>query len=65
MSDWRGWARWRVGRRVGRTIYAMHGERPHDADELIGVLDTPELARAAVRAHNAELDTDPGPRGQR
>lgn len=44
---------WRVGRSVGRTIYAMAGEQGSDADPLIGVMDTPELAAEAVRAHNA------------
>lgn len=33
---------WRVGRKVGRTIYR--------GDTLIGVMDTPELAREAVEA---------------
>lgn len=35
---------WRVGRKVGRTIY--------DGDTLIGVMDTPELAEKVVRAVN-------------
>lgn len=43
---------WRVGRKVGRTIYAQIGSEPHEDDVLIGVMDTPELARAAVEAHN-------------
>jgi hypothetical protein len=38
--------RWRVGRKVGRTIYGP-------TDELIGVMDTPALARAVVEAVNA------------
>lgn len=46
---------WRTGRRVGRTIYAQAGEHPSDDDLLIGTLDTPELAEAAVRAHNGEV----------
>lgn len=32
---------WRVGKRVGRTIYDAH-------DQLIGVMDTPELAIIVV-----------------
>jgi hypothetical protein len=40
---------WRVGRRVGRTIYAVTGTGD---DVLIGVMDTRELAAAAVAAHN-------------
>jgi hypothetical protein len=43
---------WRRGRKVGRTIYARLGDEPSDADVLIGMLDTPELAREAVDAHN-------------
>lgn len=62
---------WRVGHKVGRTIYACTYE-PGDLlggrqsnltiasedDPLIGVMDTPELARAAVDAHNAALRAD-------
>jgi hypothetical protein len=44
--------RWRVGQKVGRTIYAQPGEESSEWDELIGIMDTPELARAAVEAHN-------------
>lgn len=47
-------ARWRVGRKVGRTIYAMVSDDPSDNDVLIGVMDTPELAREAVHAHNRD-----------
>ncbi len=43
---------WRVGRKVGRTIYRMLGEKPSDNDVLIGVMDTPELAQLAVAAYN-------------
>lgn len=43
---------WRVGRKVGRTIYAQHGPEPSDDDRLIGMLDTPELAAEAVHCHN-------------
>ena len=44
---------WRVGRKVGRTIYRQEGVRPTDRDPLIGVMDTPELAEQAVEAVNA------------
>jgi hypothetical protein len=43
---------WRVGRKVGRTIYRQTGSEPSDDDELIGVMDTPELAELAVAAVN-------------
>jgi hypothetical protein len=48
-------AMWRTGRSVGRTIYAMLGLIPDDSDELIGVMDTPALAREAVECHNRRL----------
>lgn len=47
--------RWRVGRRVGRTLYAQISPSPDDADILIGVLDTTELAKEAAAAHNTML----------
>jgi len=43
---------WRVGRKVGRTIYAQIGEKPSDEDPLIGVFDTRVLAKQAVQSHN-------------
>lgn len=52
---------WRVGKRIGRTIYAvieddeMH-PLPDDAHPLVGVMDTAELAAEAVRAHNTDID---------
>jgi hypothetical protein len=57
--------RWRTGRKVGRTIYAQLGAEPSDEDPLIGVMDTPQLASAAVAEHNAarkvRLATGPPP----
>jgi hypothetical protein len=50
--------RWRVGRSIGRTIYAITGPLEGDADHPIGMLDTRELAAEAVRAHNASIDSD-------
>lgn len=44
---------YRVGRKVGRTIYRVVGREPSDADELIGMLDTRELAAFAVGRMNA------------
>jgi hypothetical protein len=49
------WMTWRVGRKVGRTIYAQLGDLPSDDDQLIGTMDTEMLAEEAVRAHNASL----------
>lgn len=55
---------WRTGRKVGRTIYAQMGPEPSDDDPLIGVMDTPDLARLVVRAVNATLsDLAPGDEG--
>lgn len=48
--------RWRTGRKVYRTIYAMQGHEPSDYDILIGLMDTASLAAEAVRAHNRLLD---------
>lgn len=44
---------WRVGRKVGRTIYQQVGSEPSDDDVLIGRMDTPEQAAEAVHARNA------------
>lgn len=45
---------WRVGRSVGRTVYRMVGNDASKSDQLIGVMDTPELARRVVDAVNAK-----------
>jgi hypothetical protein len=46
---------WRIGRHVGRTVYAQAGPEASDEDSLIGVLDTPEIAAEACKAHNYAL----------
>lgn len=49
---------WRVGTQVLRTIYANNPALPHPDGKggvLIGVMDTPELAREVVEAHNERL----------
>jgi hypothetical protein len=46
---------WRVGRKVGRTIYAMVSGEASDEDELIGVMDSRAVAESAVAAHNDTL----------
>lgn len=48
-------APWRVGRKVGRTIYAQLGPEPADGDPLIGVMDSRRLAAAAVQGHNETI----------
>jgi len=57
--------RWRVGRKVGRTIYAQLADAPGDHDPLIGLMDTKALAQAAVRAHNDRLMPKRSWRGRR
>jgi hypothetical protein len=54
---------WRVGRKVGRTIYRQIAVEPSDNDELIGVMDTPELAALVVAAVNnrEEAHAEQGP----
>ena len=39
---------WRVGRKVGRTIYRQLGDEPSDDDPLIGVMDTAEDAAQVI-----------------
>lgn len=41
---------WRVGRKVGRTIYLTPADDPDGDGTLIGVMDTRELARMAAAA---------------
>lgn len=45
----------RTGRKVGRTLYLQSGPEPSDEDDLVGMLDTPELAALAADAINAVL----------
>jgi hypothetical protein len=47
--------KWRVGRKVGRTVYAQIGRSPNNSDPLIGVFDSAELAEEAVKAHNNNI----------
>jgi phosphopantetheinyl transferase len=42
----------RTGRKVGRTIYIQIGGEPSDDDQLVGVMDTPELAAGVTTAFN-------------
>jgi hypothetical protein len=55
---------WRVGRKTGRTIFAQLGPGPGDADWLIGIMDSQDLAAAAVAEHNKALleNTSPLPK---
>lgn len=44
--------RFRVGRKVGRTIYRQFGAEASDSDLLVGLMDTAALARLVVEALN-------------
>jgi hypothetical protein len=48
----------RTGRKVGRTLYQVH---PDGTERLIGLIDTPELARqvtAAVNGASSDVDAE-------
>lgn len=47
--------KWRVGRKVGRTIYLQLGPEPSDSDTLIGIMDTAQLSIDAVDAVNSSV----------
>lgn len=46
---------WRVGRKLGRTIYVSLDPDEPDNDLLIGIMDIPALAKMVVETHNASL----------
>lgn len=48
--------KWRTGRKLARTVYAQVGKEPADVDVLLGLMDTPALAREACEAHNKCLE---------
>lgn len=51
---------WRVGTSVHRTIYACPpGSSYRVGEVLIGLMDTAELAREVVEAHNHHIAADP------
>ena len=54
MADYREFP-WRVGRSVGRTVYAAVGPEASKADILIGMMDSRALAIEVVDAHNLLL----------
>jgi hypothetical protein len=49
---------WRTGRKLGRTLYICNGETPGDDDQLVGMMDTPELADRVVDAVNRTMPKD-------
>jgi hypothetical protein len=50
--------RWRVGRKLERTIYEQRERHPSDRDKLLGLMETPELAAHVVALHNRLADDD-------
>jgi hypothetical protein len=54
--------RWRIGGPEGRTIHAQTGAEPSDSDPLVGMMDSRELAEAAVEGHNRMPAVDPAER---
>ena len=43
---------WRIGRKLGRTIYRQVGAAPSDEDPFLGLMESPELAADVVACHN-------------
>lgn len=48
--------RWRVGRKLGRTIYAQIGAEPALEDVVLGMVDDQRIAQAICDEHNDALD---------
>lgn len=44
--------RWRVGRKLGRTLYLQRGAKPTDGDIFLGLMETTGLAEAVAEAMN-------------
>lgn len=54
-------ARWRVGRKLGRTLYAQQGKEPSDGDPFLGLMENPMLAARVVAAVNRSKGIDCNP----
>ncbi len=46
--------RYRVGRKLGRTVYRQAGEEPSDEEEFLGIFDDPEFAEHVVALLNGD-----------
>jgi len=57
MKNWEE-SKWRVGRKLGRTIYRQSGSEPSDGDVFLGIMDFPEWAKMVVEEHNHNLYGD-------
>lgn len=45
-------SKWRVGQKLGRTIYEQKDRYPSELDRFLGIMETPELAAHVVALHN-------------
>ena len=56
LARYLGRQQWRVGRKLGRTIYVQTDDKcVSDSDVFIGMMDAPELAHQVVHDHNRQL----------
>lgn len=46
---------WRVGRKLGRTIYCRISDEDSDDDFLLGMVDNADIAQHICDVHNAAL----------
>jgi hypothetical protein len=46
--------RFRIGRKLGRTVYQENPDHPGEGDKLIGIMDTREWGQRVVDALNAQ-----------
>jgi len=49
-------ARWRQGRKLGHTVYAMAGPQPSDEDVFLFTTHDEPLAEHICRVHNAHAE---------
>lgn len=49
----------RVGRKLGRTIYMQRGDEPSDADMFLGIMDSRAMAATIVHVLNTSADLEP------
>lgn len=47
--------RWRTSQRNPRVLYVMIGDEPSDDDQMIGAMDSTQLAERVVEDHNRRL----------
>lgn len=49
--------RYRVGEKLGRTIYWQYGDDPDLADRFLGIFDEADIAAMVVAVLNRDLST--------